>query len=250
MAALVQLNRWYSAQEICDLLHIKNDSNYSKAVKRRLDKMGVKYEYKTKKVRFLEEPQGIEERLRYLLDLKGIKVIEVRDFAIFYYCLINFEEYQYCPWRYRAEMLKDVYDCKVDDKKLTRWGKDLIDAGLLFKTTNFDKKVWMTWWDNGESHQEPVDEEDEEAMKQKQEYWELFWEKVDYYTKNPDQITETTKYGKKVKPSAQASADCRKQFGCCYYSCYNFVSCAWASDEEEQAIRDIIDTYVETVIHN
>lgn len=247
---LIQLNRWYSPQEICDLLKIKNDSNYSKAVKSRLNKMGVKYEYKTKKVRFLEEPQGIEERLQFLLTLKGIKVIEVRDFAIFYYCLINFEEYQYCPWKFRATLLKENYGCQVDDKKLTKWGKMLVDAEMLVKTPVNDKVVWTTYWVDGESYQEPVDMEDEEAVKQKNEYWEMFWKQVEYYTAHPEDIVETDKFNHKVKPSQQASADCRKAFGCCYYSCRNFVSCAWSSDEEEQAIRDIINTYVETVVHN
>lgn len=246
--ALVTLNKWYSAQEISELLNIKDDTNYSKAVKKRLDKMGVKYEYKTKKVRFLEEPQGIEQRLKYFLDLKGIKVIEIRDFAIFYYCLINFEEYQYCPWRFRATLLKENYDCKVDERKLANWGKMLIDKGLLYKTSQSDRKIWMTWWDNGESHQEPIDENDEEAMAQKEAYWNRFWERTSYYSQHPEELGKD-KYGRRLKPSAQASADCRGEFGCCYYSCNNFVECAWSNDEEEQATKDIINTYVEEVIH-
>jgi len=89
---LLELNRWYSPQEICDLLKIKNDTNYSKAVKKRLDKMLVKYDYNVKKVKILAEPQAIEDRLTYLLELKGIKVDNPKEFVIFYYCLINFEE--------------------------------------------------------------------------------------------------------------------------------------------------------------
>lgn len=115
---ILKLNKWYTPEEICDLLHIKNDSNYSKAVKKRLDKMGMKYEYKTKKVKFHEEPQSIEDRLNYLLELKGIRVDNPREFAIFYYCLMNFEEYQYCPWETRAELLRENYGLTADHRKL------------------------------------------------------------------------------------------------------------------------------------
>jgi len=115
---LIQLNRWYSPQEICDLLHIKNDSNYSKTVKKRLDKMGVEYRYETKKVIFLGEPQSVEDRLNYLLALKGIRVDNPKEFAIFYYCLINFEEYQYCPWETRARLLRENYGLTTDHRKL------------------------------------------------------------------------------------------------------------------------------------
>ena len=115
---LLQLNKWYSPQEICNLLHIKNDSNYSKTVKKRFDKMGVTYEYKTKKVKLLEEPQAIEDKLNYLLVLKGIKVENPREFAVFYHCLINFEEYQYCPWETRTKLLRENYGLTTDHRKL------------------------------------------------------------------------------------------------------------------------------------
>ena len=119
---------------------------------------------------------------------------------------------------------------------------------MLYKSGKGDKRIWTTFYRDEKKHQEPVDENDKEAIEEMARYWERFWERTKYYTDNPDKITEKDKKGNPLKPSAQASKDCWAEFGHCYYSCQNFVECAWSSDEEEQAIKDIINTYVETTV--
>lgn len=210
--------------------------------------MLVKYEYKAKKVKFLAEPQEIGDRLTYLLELKGIKVNSPKEFAIFYYCLMNFEEYQYCPWETRARLLEENYGIQADSRKLSVWTKKLIDCDMLIKTSKEDKRIWTTFYANGLKYQEPLDMEDKEAIAAKDKYWARFWELKEYYTANPKEISDMDKNGQLLKPSGQALKDCWREFGCCYYSCQNFVQCAWSSDDEEQAIKDIINLYVETTV--
>lgn len=122
----------------------------------------------------------------------------------------------------------------------------LIERGMLFKSGKSDKKIWTSFYVNGTKHQEPIDENDKEAIAAKDRYWKRCWELTKYYTTNPDAITDKDKQGNFLKPSSQAYKDCWKEFGCCYYSCQNFIECAWSNAEEEQAIKDIINTYVET----
>ena len=210
--------------------------------------MGVEYRYETKKVIFLGEPQSIEDRLNYLLALKGIRVDNPKEFAIFYYCLINFEEYQYCPWETRTKLLRENYGLTTDHRKLQNWCKMLIERGLLSKSGKSDARVWTTFYRDYKKCQEPIDENDKEAIAAKDRYWERFWELTKFYTDNPAAITDTDKRGKPLKPSGQANKDCWREFGCCYYSCQNFIECAWSKDEEEQAIKDIINTYVESIM--
>lgn len=123
----------------------------------------------------------------------------------------------------------------------------LIERGMLFKSGKNDKKIWTSFYVNGTKYQEPIDENDKETIAAKDRYWKRFWELTEYYTTNPAAITDRDKRGNPLKPSGQANKDCWKEFGCCYYSCQNFVECAWSNDEEEQAIKDIINTYVETM---
>lgn len=224
--------------------------NLQRTIETKLKAMGFAvegYKFTRTEAVILWEPQTAEERLNYLLRTKNIKVENTRDFAIFYYCLMNFDEYQYCPWQTRAELLQENYETTTDWRKLQNWGGMLLDAGMVIKTGKTDKKTWTTFYVDGEKVQEPVDENDEEAVKQKNEYWEMFFEKLNHYKEHPEDISDEDKYGRKLKPSSQAVKDCWRHFGCCYYNCQNFISCAWASDEEEEEIRAIIDAYVESL---
>ena len=124
----------------------------------------------------------------------------------------------------------------------------LIERGLLSKSGKSDARVWTTFYRDYKKCQEPIDENDKEAIAAKDRYWERFWELTKSYTDNPAAITDTDKRGKPLKPSGQANKDCWREFGCCYYSCQNFIECAWSKDEEEQAIKDIINTYVESIM--
>ena len=163
--------------------------------------MGVEYRYETKKVIFLGEPQSIEDRLNYLLALKGIRVDNPKEFAIFYYCLINFEEYPYCPWETRARLLRENYGLTTDHRKLQNWCKMLIERGLLSKSGKSDARVWTTFYRDYKKCQEPIDENDKEAIAAKDRYWERFWELTKFYTDNPAAITDTDKRGKTIRTS-------------------------------------------------
>lgn len=225
-------------------------ANLQRTIETKLKSMGFEaegYKFTRTEAVILWEPQSAEERLNYLLRSKGIKVENVKDFAIFYYCLMNFEEYQYCPWETRATLLQENYGTTTDHRKLQNWGGMLLNAGMVIKSGKTDKKTWTSFYVDGIKYQEPVDEEDEQAMKTKNEYWERFFERLNHYKEHPEDIMDEDKYGRKLQPSSQATKDCWREFGCCYYNVQNFMSCAWASDDEEEEIRAIIDAYMETL---
>lgn len=251
MSAIYLEKKTYKKKDLAVKMGIDpTKANLQRTIETKLKSMGFEkggYKFTRTEAIILWEPQSTEERLNYLLRAKNIKVENTRDFTIFYSCLMNFEEYQYCPWQTRAELLKESYGCTTDWRKLQNWGGMLLDAGMVIKTGKTDKKVWTSYYIDGEKHQEEVDMEDEQAAAQYKEYWATFWEKLNHYKEHPEDIIETDKYGRKLKASSQAQKDCWRQFGCCYYSYQNFVRCAWSSDEEEEEIREIVDAYMEMI---
>lgn len=251
MSAIYLEKKTYKKKDLAVKMGIDpKKANLQRTIETKLKSMGFEpdgYKFTRTEAVILWEPQTIEERLNYLLRSKGIRVENTRDFAIFYFCLMNFEEYQYCPWQTRAQLLQENYNTTTDWRKLSDWGRMMLDNGMVIKTGKFDKKVWMSYYVDGKKYQEPLDLDDEEEVKQHKDYWEMFWERTNHYKEHPEDIADTDKYNNKLKPSAQANKDCWRHFGCCYYSCQNFISCAWSSDEEEAEIRAIIDAYMEMI---
>lgn len=232
---MFQINKWYSTQELVNILGIKDGKNFSRDCKKALDSMGVKYEYNRKKVKVLELPDLTEQKIKNILKLRGFKVDNIKEFAVFFYCLLNLPEYQCMPWEARAELIKENWGIDVDPRRIQNWALKLKNLGVLRQDVLGEKTVWRSYWFDGKHYQEEVT--DPAELVTAKEFWKDFF--------NLQQTVNLQEFSCNRAQSQFIAKKLYSKYQCWYFNCNSIWSCAWDEAEDLHELKVLVNKYVE-----
>lgn len=137
----------YSKEEIFNLFSIDlKDTHGKRKLNQYLKKSFYDYDNsKTKEVRILgfKNPyQAIAETAKELGIYKN-KNFNLESFSIFFYRMINEEEFCAMPWQTRTQLIQEQNNITINERSCQRWLKKMVNEDIFFKDTS-NKVLWMT----------------------------------------------------------------------------------------------------------